>query len=123
MIYETLVKPSNPILDYNSRFSGIKKGDLDNVTTTITDVQTRLLTFFNDQTILIGHSLDSDFKALKIIHETVIDTSQVFPHKKGLPYKRALRNLTSEYLKTIIQADGNDILFYELVDMLTFCFI
>ena len=109
IIYETLVKPSNPILDYNSRFSGIKKGDLDNVKTTLADVQSRLLTFFNDQTILIGHSLDSDLKALKIIHETVIDTSQVFPHKKGLPYKRALRNLTSEYLKTIIQADGNDI--------------
>jgi RNA exonuclease 1 len=106
-IYETLVKPSNPILDYNSKFSGIKEGDLDRVTTTLSDVQTRLRTLFNDKTILIGHSLDSDLKALKLIHDTVIDTAQVFPHRRGLPYKRALRTLTAEFLKKIIQDDGN----------------
>ena len=42
----------------------------------------------------------------QIIHETIIDTSLVFPHKMGPPYKRALRTLASEYLKKIIQNDG-----------------
>ncbi|XP_054156041.1 putative RNA exonuclease pqe-1 [Oppia nitens] len=109
-IYESLVKPTNPILDYNSKFSGIKESDLRNVTTRLTDVQRRLQSLFNDKTILIGHSLDSDLKALKLIHHTVVDTAQVFPHKRGLPFKRALRTLTAEFLHKIIQddVDGHD---------------
>lgn len=39
-----------------------------------------------------------------------MDTSVVFPHKMGAPYKRALRNLAAEYLKRIIQDDGKYIL-------------
>lgn len=59
---------------------------------------------------MLGHSLDSDFKSLKLIHKKVVDTSVVFPHKLGLPYKRALRNLMSEHLQIIIQenAQGHD---------------
>ncbi|CAL4108463.1 unnamed protein product, partial [Meganyctiphanes norvegica] len=110
LVYDTLIKPDNPIIDYNTRFSGITEEDMEDVTTTIREVQTSCLTRFSDKTILIGHSLESDLHALKIIHDTVVDTSVVFPHKMGPPYKRALRNLASEFLKRIIQEDvsGHD---------------
>ncbi|XP_012280594.1 RNA exonuclease 1 homolog [Orussus abietinus] len=110
VIYETLVKPENPIIDYNTRFSGITEENMKDVTTTILDVQATLLTMFSDKTVLVGHSLESDFKALKLIHETVVDTSVMFPHKNGYPHKRALKNLCSEYLRKIIQNDvgGHD---------------
>lgn len=109
VVYEKLVHPKNPILDYNTKFSGIKQGDLDKVTTTIADVQRDLLELFSSKTILIGHSLDSDMKALKIFHKRFIDTAQLFPHKRGLPYKRALRTLMVEHLRVIIQEDvGHD---------------
>ena len=42
----------------------------------------------------------------QLIHTCIVDTSVVFPHKMGPPLKRALRNLTSEYLQRIIQEDG-----------------
>lgn len=108
--YETLVKPGHKILDYNTRYSGITEEDLKDVTTNILQVQATLLGMFCDKTILIGHSLESDMKALKLIHPTVVDTSVVFPHKMGPPQKRALRNLAADYLKKIIQNDvgGHD---------------
>ncbi|CAF4726680.1 unnamed protein product [Rotaria socialis] len=109
-VYETLVKPHHKILDYNTRWSGITENQLKPCNITIEDVQKRLLKLFNDKTILIGHSLESDLKALKIVHNTVIDTSLVFPHPKGRPYKRALKTLMSEFLTKIIQenTDGHD---------------
>ncbi|XP_015785573.1 RNA exonuclease 1 homolog isoform X2 [Tetranychus urticae] len=109
-VYESLVKPDNPVLDYNTKFSGIKEGDLDKVEVSLKDVQQKLLALIGDKTILIGHSLESDLKALKIIHDTVIDTAEVFPHRRGLPYKRALRTLMVEFLQSIIQndVDGHD---------------
>ncbi|CAN8003919.1 unnamed protein product [Ixodes hexagonus] len=109
-VYETLVKPTNPILDFNTRFSGITEEDMDKVQTTIRDVQAVLLSLFSDQTVLLGHSLDSDLKALRLVHSCVVDTAVVFPHRRGLPYKRALRTLMAEHLNKIIQngVDGHD---------------
>ncbi|KAJ8687416.1 hypothetical protein QAD02_023210 [Eretmocerus hayati] len=110
VVYETLVKPTHPIIDYNTRFSGISEEDMENVTTTLLEVQATLLSMFSSKTILVGHSLESDFKALKLLHDTVVDTSVMFPHKNGPPLKRALKNLCSEYLRKIIQNDvgGHD---------------
>ena len=42
----------------------------------------------------------------QLIHSKVVDTSIVFPHRLGPPYKRALRNLMADYLKKIIQDSG-----------------
>ena len=109
-IYESLVKPDTQILDYNTRWSGLTEASLRNCNKKLKHVQADLMKLFNKDTILIGHSLDSDFKAIKLIHTNIIDTSVVFPHKMGPPYKRALRNLMSEYLQKIIQEDveGHD---------------
>ncbi len=91
-----------------SRFSGITESDLTGVVTTLQDVQDKLLTIFNEDTILVGHSLESDLVALKLIHGRVVDTSIVFPHGRGLPYKRALRNLVLDHLHRVIQQGGKD---------------
>lgn len=61
---------------------------------------------FHSKTILIGHSLDSDMKALKLIHDVYVDTSVLYPHKMGPPKKRALKTLCIENLKRIIQENG-----------------
>ncbi|KAM4706959.1 uncharacterized protein O3C94_001919 [Discoglossus pictus] len=103
VVYDTFVKPDNEILDYNTRFSGVTEDNLVNVTTSIRDVQAIMLNLFSADTILIGHSLENDLIALKLLHDTVVDTSVVFPHRLGLPHRRALRNLMADYLRRIIQ--------------------
>ncbi|KAM9330590.1 RNA exonuclease 1 homolog [Gastrophryne carolinensis] len=110
VVYDTFVQPDNKIVDYNTRFSGVTEEDLENTSITLRDVQAVLLSMFSCDTVLIGHSLESDLFALKIIHPTVIDTAIVFPHRLGLPYKRALRSLMADHLKRIIQdnVEGHD---------------
>ncbi|XP_063311959.1 RNA exonuclease 1 homolog isoform X1 [Pelobates fuscus] len=110
VVYDTFVLPDNRIVDYNTRFSGVTEDDMQNTTITLRDVQAVLLSMFSSDTILIGHSLESDFFALKLIHPTVVDTAIVFPHRLGLPYKRALRSLMADHLKRIIQdsVEGHD---------------
>ncbi|XP_055463710.1 RNA exonuclease 1 homolog [Psammomys obesus] len=109
VVYDTFVKPDNEVVDYNTRFSGVTEADLVDTSITLRDVQAVLLSMFSADTILIGHSLESDLLALKVIHSTVVDTSVLFPHRLGLPYKRSLRNLMADYLRQIIQdnVDGH----------------
>lgn len=110
VVYDTFVKPDSKVIDYNTRFSGVTKEDLENTTINLRDVQAVLLNLFSAESILLGHSLESDLLALKLIHSTVVDTAIVFPHRLGLPYKRALKNLMADHLKRIIQDDvgGHD---------------
>ncbi|KAM6227868.1 RNA exonuclease 1 homolog [Spheniscus humboldti] len=105
VVYDTFVKPDGKVVDYDIRLSGATEDDLKNTTKSLRDVQAILLNLFSANTILIGHSLENDLFALKLIHDTVVDTSIVFPHRLGLPHKRALRSLMADYLRRIRQDD------------------
>ena len=41
-----------------------------------------------------------------MIHNHVVDTSLIFPHRLGPPFKKALKTLAAERLNKIIQEDG-----------------
>ena len=101
------------LLEYNAplltegRFSGISAESLKNVTTSLKDVQERLLELFHSRTILIGHSLDSDLNAMKVTHPCIVDTSLLYPHPVGPPLKSSLKYLAQKYLgRGIQQEDG-----------------
>ncbi|KAH8314968.1 hypothetical protein KR074_005935 [Drosophila pseudoananassae] len=109
LVYEHFVRPDCDIIDYNTRYSGITERDLrtGGGAKSLADVQRDLLELISADTILIGHGLDNDLRALRIVHNTLIDTSISFPHCSGFPYRRALRHLTKVHLKREIQSgDG-----------------
>lgn len=108
IVYDTLVKPYSEVLDYNTEWSGIREKDMRHVTTTLDDVHRFFRRNFSSDTIFIGHSLESDFIALRLIHTRVVDTSLIFTHKRGLPHKRSLRSLTLDQLGLDIQDGEHD---------------
>ncbi|XP_074669734.1 RNA exonuclease 1 homolog [Strix aluco] len=107
VVYDSFVKPDGKVVDCDKRLSGVTKDDLKNITTSFQSVQAILLNLFSADTILIGHSLENDLFALKLIHDRVVDTSVVFPYRLGLPHKTELRCLMADYLSRIHQDDGD----------------
>jgi RNA exonuclease 1 len=88
-IYDSLVKPDKPILDYLTRcvvlvcfsgsslpainlllvfysYSGLNAETLAPVTTKLVDIQEALTALIDYNTILIGHSLECDLRVIKV---------------------------------------------------------
>lgn len=103
-VYDSLVRPENPVLDYNTAYSGVKEEDLDDITTTLSDVQESLLKVLDAKSILIGHGLENDLLGLHLCHSNVVDTSLVFEHERGFPFRHSLKNLAQKYLETSIHS-------------------
>ncbi|CAD6584729.1 MAG: RNA exonuclease 3 [Tremellales sp. Tagirdzhanova-0007] len=93
VLLDELVRQTVPILDLNTRFSGIRPGELDSAVMDLEAVRAAACAFIGHNTIIVGHGLENDLRALRLIHDKVIDTAVVFPHDKGPPFRRALRDM------------------------------
>ena len=116
VVLDLLVKPELPVMDHLTQYSGITAAMLATATATMTDVHAKLLEIVDGSgsdssssgsagpAVLVGHSLECDLQALRLVHTRIIDTSLLFPHPAGLPYRHALRHLTKTRLGRVIQA-------------------
>lgn len=134
-LLDVLVHPVGEILDLNSRFSGVWPDDLVNAEPWVpgTPTQARgaaatdgkgkkktkivdspvvardlLFSLIAPDTPLIGHGLENDLNACRVIHPTLVDTILLYPHKKGLPIRNGLKNLMGYHLNKAIQVDTGE---------------
>ncbi|KAL2868369.1 putative RNA exonuclease Rex3 [Aspergillus lucknowensis] len=134
-ILDVLVRPIGEVLDLNSRFSGVfpehytkalpysaptskgvpKESDearSESVSLEVVEspaaARALLFRLLQPTTPLIGHAIDNDLNACRIIHPTVIDTAILYPHPAGgFPYRMSLRTLSKKHLDRDIQTGGS----------------
>lgn len=133
-VLDVLVKPMGEVLDLNSRYSGvfpehyknaiphgapapdIKAADLEDgelstppmrVVESPAAARALLFQFLQPDTPLIGHAIDNDLNACRIVHPTIIDTVLLFPHPRGLPIRYGLKHLSKLHLDRDIQTGGD----------------
>jgi len=78
VIIDTLVQPGMPISDMRTTIHGITEADLRPVQFTLRHAQAALLSLCSDRTILVGHGLSNDLKALHFQHNLVVDSSFLY---------------------------------------------
>lgn len=107
VLLDFYVKPRGSVFDYNTQFSGITAEHMKHAET-FTKARERVLSFISSSTILIGHSLEGDLEALKIIHRLVLDTSLLFGvTKNSSTLKQSLKSLAKKLLSRDIQKGGS----------------
>lgn len=86
VIYDAHVqKRAEEVLDYRTRISGVESHHLlaENGALPFDQVQREVLDLISVETILVGHSLHKDLRALKIQHAKIVDTALIFGVEGG----------------------------------------
>ncbi|KAI8896974.1 hypothetical protein BC833DRAFT_595436 [Globomyces pollinis-pini] len=108
-ILDKFVKPDNPILCYNTKFSGVKESDLNGPDVmNLAQVQEYFQSIANVDTILMGHGLENDLRQIRLLHSNIVDTAALYPHPSGMPYRYSLKLLTQTVLGRFIQEGQHD---------------
>ncbi|KAI7870967.1 hypothetical protein BDF14DRAFT_1766826 [Spinellus fusiger] len=108
VLLDEVVKPDEPVMDYLTHYSGITPEILANAHCSFTRAQKHIRKIVDHNTLLIGHSLDNDLKAMKLAHPYCADTSLLFDHFRGPPYRPGLKMLTRRFLQRDIQEQNEN---------------
>lgn len=127
-LLDVLVQPFGEILDLNSQYSGVFPEDLARAVSWSRDwkppaqqpgerkilqkvsspevARELFFSLIGPDTVLIGHGLENDLNAMRMVHPKLVDTILVYPHKRGLPIRNGLKVLMELHLNRRIQMQG-----------------
>ncbi|ROJ29215.1 Interferon-stimulated 20 kDa exonuclease-like 2 [Anabarilius grahami] len=113
VLYDKFIKPINPVTDYRTRWSGVRRKDLVNATPFHT-AQKEIVKILKGK-MVVGHAIHNDFKVIKYFHPNcqTRDTSKIplLNQKAGQPENitLSLKRLTKAILNQDIQmgTDGH----------------
>lgn len=99
VVMDKIFKPLGDVVDLRTEYSGITEELLAGAEATSYEVVKELSQYADQNTIFIGHSLENDFRAMKLMHSRVVDTSLVYNKDAQYPHKASLARLFEKYLK------------------------
>uniref|UniRef100_A0A8C8T8V8 Interferon stimulated exonuclease gene 20-like 2 n=1 Tax=Peromyscus maniculatus bairdii TaxID=230844 RepID=A0A8C8T8V8_PERMB len=108
VLYDEYVRPPCHIVDYRTRWSGIRKSHMVNATP-FKIARSQILKILSGK-VVVGHAIHNDYKALQYFHPKSLtrDTSQIplLNRKAGCPENvtLSLKHLTKKLLSRDIQA-------------------
>ncbi|MCP9264779.1 putative RNA exonuclease NEF-sp [Dirofilaria immitis] len=106
VLLDTLVKPKNKIIDYVTKYSGITEKMLENVNVRVEDVQKALSHILPNDAVLVGHTLECDFNAMRITHPYCIDISLCLNLSGKDKQRSSLKTLARIFLNEEIQGEN-----------------
>ncbi|KJH39892.1 exonuclease [Dictyocaulus viviparus] len=77
-VIDCVFHPDHDLVDPNTQYSGLSEEEIEESRMTLREARDLLFEVVNSNTILIGHGLENDLKALRIVHDAVVDTSVLF---------------------------------------------
>lgn len=95
--YDKLVKPRYPIFNFNTAVHGITQSQVNQQGVSLAEVKNYLERNFFSNTLIVGHSLEHDLRALELEHSYVVDVSLLYKRPTGQKY--SLEDLAEKYLK------------------------
>ncbi|XP_072266621.1 interferon-stimulated 20 kDa exonuclease-like 2 [Pyxicephalus adspersus] len=107
VVYDKYIKPSTPVTDYRTKWSGIRREHLANAIP-FSAAQKEILKILQGK-MVIGHAIHNDYKALGYFHppELTRDTSKIplLNRRAGFPEKEmaSLKRLAKQLLRKDIQ--------------------
>jgi len=107
-ILDLYATPPSKVTDYRTRWSGIRKRDLENAPS-FEEVQSKVAQLIKDR-IVIGHAVHNDFAVLKLQHppEQTRDTARFFGKHYFLGKNPSLKKLSESILGVRIQNGEHD---------------
>lgn len=129
-ILDVLVQPFGEVLDLNSKYSGVFPEDMARAVPWSADwkapsqqqgerkvlaivaspkaARDLFFSFISPETVLVGHGLENDLNAMRMIHSKIVDTVLLYPHRRGLPIRMGLKALMKTQLNKRIQVDTGE---------------
>lgn len=114
VLIDTMILPTQAVVDWRTKFSGITKQAL---TSAVAEgralkgwpaARNELWKHIDDRTILVGHALHHDLQALRMQHWQIVDSAILAQDAVGVKPQWGLKTLCSQLLQIDVQNNGNN---------------